>query len=42
MPEILGMCDRMYVLNEGEVIGELEGDEITQVNTMKIIMSRGA
>lgn len=42
MPEILGMCDRVYVLNEGEVAGELEGQDITQVNTMKIIMSKGA
>ena len=42
MPEILGMCDRVYVLNEGEVAGELEGSEITQQNTMKIIMSKGA
>ena len=42
MPEILGMCDRVYVLNEGEIAGELEGSEITQENTMKIIMSKGA
>lgn len=39
MPEILGMCDRVYVINEGAVAGELVGEEITQVNIMSAIMS---
>lgn len=38
MPEILGMCDRVYVMNEGRIAGEIMGDEITQVNIMKAIM----
>ncbi len=38
MPEILGMCDRVYVMNEGGVVGELIGDEILQVNIMNCIM----
>lgn len=42
MVEILGMCDRVYVLNEGEVCGELHGSDITQYNIMKCIMERGA
>ena len=25
LPEILGMCDRIYVMNEGKIVGELEG-----------------
>lgn len=25
MPELLGMCDRVYVVNEGQIAGELEG-----------------
>ena len=36
MPEILGMCDRIYVMNEGKIVGELDGSEATQ----EIIMSR--
>ena len=35
MPEILGMCDRIYVMNEGKMVGELTGSEATQ----EIIMS---
>ena len=35
MPEILGMCDRIYVMNEGKMVGELKGSEATQ----EIIMS---
>lgn len=35
LPEILGMCDRIYVMNEGKIVGELEGREATQ----EIIMS---
>lgn len=38
MPEILGMCDRTYIMNEGYVVGELEGTEIAQVNIMNAIM----
>jgi putative multiple sugar transport system ATP-binding protein len=38
MPEILGMCDRVYVMNEGRIVGELEGNEITQMNIMSLIM----
>ena len=35
MPEILGMCDRIYIMNEGKMVGELLGSEATQ----EIIMS---
>ena len=30
MPEVIGMCDRMYVMHEGEVTGELMRDEFSQ------------
>lgn len=36
MTEVLGMCDRIYVMNEGRMVGELDGAEATQ----EIIMSR--
>lgn len=39
MPEIIGTCDRTYVLNEGEIAGELAGDEITQEAIMSCIMA---
>jgi len=39
MPEIIGTCDRTYVINEGEIAGELVGDEITQEAIMACIMA---
>ena len=39
MPELIGTCDRIYVLNEGEVAGELQKEMLTQENIMKCIMS---
>ena len=39
MPEIIGTCDRTYVINEGEIAGELKGDEITQEAIMACIMA---
>ena len=30
LPELLGMCDRIYVMNEGKIVGELEASEATQ------------
>ena len=30
MPELLGMCDRIYVMNEGKLLAELDAREATQ------------
>lgn len=38
LPELLEMCDRIYVMNEGQIVGELSGDEATAENIMKCIM----
>ena len=38
MPEILGTCDRTYVLNEGHIAGELSKEELSQEKIMKCIM----
>jgi len=38
MPELLGMCDRIYVVNEGEIAGEFGRAEATQESIMKCIM----
>lgn len=36
LPEIIGMCDRVLVMNEGLVTGELVGDDITEDNIMRL------
>ena len=30
MPETVGVCDRVVVINVGKVVGEIAGDELTQ------------
>ncbi len=37
MEELLGMSDRIYVLTEGKVAGCLEGNEIAQVEVMRLM-----
>lgn len=39
MPELLGICDRVYVINEGEIAGELQKNELSQELIMKKIMA---
>ena len=38
MPEIIGMCDRIYVMSEGRVTGELPGKTATQEEIMRHIV----
>jgi putative multiple sugar transport system ATP-binding protein len=38
MPELLGICDRVYVINEGEIAGEVQKKDLSQELIMKIIM----
>ena len=38
MPELLGMCDRIYVMNEGRIVGELTRAEATQERVMAMIL----
>lgn len=38
MPEIIGMCDRTYIMNEGRFIGELEQKDMSQEAIMQIII----
>lgn len=38
LPEILGMCDRVYVMNEGKIVGELSKEDASQESIMKCIM----
>ncbi len=36
IPELLGMCHRVAVMREGRIMGELTGDELSEVNVMKL------
>ncbi|HHX66481.1 MAG: multiple monosaccharide ABC transporter ATP-binding protein [Miniphocaeibacter sp.] len=38
MPEIIGISDRVYVMNEGKIVGELNKESLSQENIMKSIM----
>lgn len=38
MTELIGMCDRLYVMAEGKLVGELYGDEIEQEKIMACIL----
>lgn len=38
MPEVIGTCDRVYVINEGQIAGELTQADLTQENIMKCVM----
>ena len=42
MPELLGMCDRICVLNEGQIVAEFTADEATQEKIMRSIVTSGA
>ncbi len=39
LPELLGMCDRIYVMNEGEMVGEFTKEEATQEKIMSAILA---
>lgn len=39
MPEIIGTCDRTYVINEGQIAGELSREELTQEKIMQCVMA---
>lgn len=38
LPEILGMSDRIYIMNEGKIAGELSSEEATQEKVMSMIL----
>ncbi|MDD4081628.1 MAG: ATP-binding cassette domain-containing protein, partial [Eubacteriales bacterium] len=44
LPELLGMCDRIYVMVEGKIVSELDRKDASQEIIMDIIMqaSKGA
>jgi putative multiple sugar transport system ATP-binding protein len=38
MPEVIGMSDRIYVMSEGRITGELPGKTATQEEIMRYII----
>ena len=41
MPELLGICDRIYVMNEGRVVGEMLAKDTSQDKIMRAIIRSG-
>lgn len=39
MPELLGMCDRIYVMSEGQLVGEMDASDASQESIMSMIVS---
>ncbi len=39
LPELIGMCDRIYVMNQGKITGELQQEEFSQELIMKYATS---
>ena len=39
LPELLGMCDRIYVMNEGKMVTEFDAKEATQEKIMAAILA---
>lgn len=40
LPEILGVCDRVYVMREGKIVGEVPASDASQELIMKYIMTQ--
>ncbi len=41
MPEVLGMSDRIYIMNEGKMVGEMNAKDATQEKIMSCIINSG-
>jgi putative multiple sugar transport system ATP-binding protein len=39
LPEVLGMCDRIYVMNEGKIVAEMPKEEASQQSIMTAILT---
>ena len=38
LPELLGMCDRIYVMNAGRIVGEFDREQATQEGILKVAL----
>ena len=41
LPEVIGMSDRIYIMNEGRFVGELNAEEASQERIMANIVQSG-
>ena len=41
MPEVLGMSDRIYVMNEGRMVAEMDAKDADQEKIMACIINSG-
>ena len=41
LPEVIGMSDRIYIMNEGRFVGEMKASDATQENIMACILQAG-
>ena len=41
LPEVIGMSDRIYIMNASRIVGEMKASEATQENIMTMILGRG-
>ena len=41
LPEVIGMSDRIYIMNASRMVGEMKASEATQENIMAAILSSG-
>ncbi len=42
LPEVIGMSDRIYIMNQAKIIGEMKASEATQENIMACIVKSGS
>ena len=38
LPEVIGMSDRIYIMNQAKIVGEMKASEATQENIMACIV----
>ena len=41
LPEVIGMSDRIYIMNASRIVGEMPASEATQENIMAVILQSG-
>ncbi len=41
LPEVIGMSDRIYIMNASRIVGEMKAEEATQENIMSMILASG-
>ena len=42
LPEVIGMSDRIYIMNQAKIVGEMKASEATQENIMEVIVKQGS